>query len=91
MTSRDDKTFINSVTGHLYCFQSGIEDGDLYDGAWCAEYKDQHQWLEVDAIHPTLFTGVILQGRNSIWRSGSVTILNARKHCEINTSICKSY
>ncbi|GLD47664.1 probable carboxypeptidase X1 [Lates japonicus] len=47
--------------------QSGIEDGDLYDGAWCAEYKDQHQWLEVDAIHQTLFTGVILQGRNSIW------------------------
>ncbi|CAJ1074590.1 probable carboxypeptidase X1 [Xyrichtys novacula] len=47
--------------------QSGIEDGDLYDGAWCAEYKDQHQWLEVDAIYQTLFTGVILQGRNSIW------------------------
>uniref|UniRef100_A0A3Q3F7S0 Carboxypeptidase X (M14 family), member 1a n=1 Tax=Labrus bergylta TaxID=56723 RepID=A0A3Q3F7S0_9LABR len=49
------------------CFQSGIEDGDLHDGAWCAEYKDRHQWLEVDAIHLTLFTGVILQGRNSIW------------------------
>lgn len=64
----------------IHCFQSGIEDGDLYDGAWCAKYKDQHQWLEVDAIHPTLFTGVILQGRNSIWRSGSVTTLNARKH-----------
>uniref|UniRef100_G3NN26 Carboxypeptidase X (M14 family), member 1a n=2 Tax=Gasterosteus aculeatus aculeatus TaxID=481459 RepID=G3NN26_GASAC len=47
--------------------QSGIEDGDLYDGAWCAEHKDRHQWLEVDAIHLTLFTGVILQGRNSIW------------------------
>ncbi|XP_074548049.1 putative carboxypeptidase X1 [Halichoeres trimaculatus] len=47
--------------------QSGIEDGDMYDGAWCAEYKDRHQWLEVDAIHLTLFTGVILQGRNSIW------------------------
>ncbi|XP_070835154.1 probable carboxypeptidase X1 [Chaetodon trifascialis] len=47
--------------------QSGIEDGDLYDGAWCAAYKDQHQWLEVDAIHLTRFTGVILQGRNSIW------------------------
>ncbi|XP_034530805.1 probable carboxypeptidase X1 [Notolabrus celidotus] len=47
--------------------QSGIEDGDIYDGAWCAEYKDRHQWLEVDAIHMTLFTGVILQGRNSIW------------------------
>nr|XP_019953405.1 PREDICTED: probable carboxypeptidase X1 isoform X1 [Paralichthys olivaceus] len=47
--------------------QSGIEDGDLYDGAWCAEYKDRHQWLEVDAIHLTLFTGVVLQGRSSIW------------------------
>ncbi|XP_062254101.1 probable carboxypeptidase X1 isoform X1 [Platichthys flesus] len=47
--------------------QSGIEDGDLYDGAWCAQYKDRHQWLEVDAIHLTQFTGVILQGRNSIW------------------------
>ncbi|XP_031733273.1 probable carboxypeptidase X1 [Anarrhichthys ocellatus] len=47
--------------------QSGIEDGDLYDGAWCAKYKDRHQWLEVDAIHLTLFTGVIMQGRNSIW------------------------
>uniref|UniRef100_A0A7N6BCB1 F5/8 type C domain-containing protein n=1 Tax=Anabas testudineus TaxID=64144 RepID=A0A7N6BCB1_ANATE len=47
--------------------QSGIEDGDLYDGAWCADYKDRHQWLEVDALHLTLFTGVILQGRNSIW------------------------
>uniref|UniRef100_A0A7N8X6E2 Carboxypeptidase X (M14 family), member 1a n=1 Tax=Mastacembelus armatus TaxID=205130 RepID=A0A7N8X6E2_9TELE len=47
--------------------QAGIEDGDLYDGAWCADYKDRHQWLEVDALHLTLFTGVILQGRNSIW------------------------
>ncbi|XP_004082859.1 probable carboxypeptidase X1 [Oryzias latipes] len=47
--------------------QSGIQDGDLYDGAWCAQFKDRQQWLEVDAVHPTLFTGVILQGRNSIW------------------------
>ncbi|MBN3299224.1 CPXM1 carboxypeptidase, partial [Amia calva] len=47
--------------------QSGIEDGDLYDGAWCAGHKDTNQWLEVDARRPTLFTGVILQGRNSIW------------------------
>ncbi|XP_061843636.1 probable carboxypeptidase X1 isoform X1 [Nerophis lumbriciformis] len=48
--------------------QSGIEDGDLYDGAWCAEYKDRNQWLEVDALHLTRFTGVILQGRSTIWR-----------------------
>ncbi|XP_053180316.1 probable carboxypeptidase X1 [Scomber japonicus] len=47
--------------------QSGIEDGDIYDGAWCAQYRDKNQWLEVDAQRPTRFTGVILQGRNSIW------------------------
>ncbi|XP_023687191.2 probable carboxypeptidase X1 [Paramormyrops kingsleyae] len=47
--------------------QSGLEDGDEYDGAWCAKYEDKKQWLEVDALRPTLFTGVILQGRNSIW------------------------
>ncbi|XP_061107560.1 probable carboxypeptidase X1 isoform X1 [Conger conger] len=47
--------------------QSGIEDGDIYDGAWCAQYKDQNQWLELDAHRLTLFTGVILQGRSSIW------------------------
>uniref|UniRef100_A0A665WKL9 Probable carboxypeptidase X1 n=1 Tax=Echeneis naucrates TaxID=173247 RepID=A0A665WKL9_ECHNA len=62
--------------------QSGIEDGDMYDGAWCADYKDRHQWLEVDAIHLTLFTGVILQGRNSIWRSGSIRITSEEK-CKI--------
>lgn len=49
--------------------QSGIQDGDNYDGAWCAKYRDKNQWLEVDALRPTRFTGVILQGRNSIWRS----------------------
>uniref|UniRef100_A0A3Q4MU38 Carboxypeptidase X (M14 family), member 1b n=1 Tax=Neolamprologus brichardi TaxID=32507 RepID=A0A3Q4MU38_NEOBR len=49
--------------------QSGIEDGDIYDGAWCAQYRDKKQWLEVDARRLTRFTGVILQGRNSIWRS----------------------
>ncbi|XP_037531562.1 probable carboxypeptidase X1 [Nematolebias whitei] len=47
--------------------QSGIEDGDIYDGAWCARYRDQKQWLEVDAQRLTRFIGVILQGRNSIW------------------------
>lgn len=49
--------------------QSGIVDGDIYDGAWCAQYRDKKQWLEVDARRLTRFTGVILQGRNSIWRS----------------------
>ncbi|KAM9413311.1 putative carboxypeptidase X1 isoform 1-T1 [Salvelinus alpinus] len=47
--------------------QSGIEDGDIYDGAWCAQYEDKKQWLEVDARRPTRFTGVIMQGRSSIW------------------------
>uniref|UniRef100_A0A8D3BL19 F5/8 type C domain-containing protein n=1 Tax=Scophthalmus maximus TaxID=52904 RepID=A0A8D3BL19_SCOMX len=49
--------------------QSGIEDGDIYDGGWCAQHRDKNQWLEVDAQRPTRFTGVILQGRSSIWRS----------------------
>lgn len=68
--------FMDSLWHGFFFFppKSGIEDGDLYDGAWCAEYKDRHQWLEVDALHLTLFTGVILQGRNSIWRSGSIRI-----------------
>uniref|UniRef100_I3IZ97 Carboxypeptidase X, M14 family member 1 n=2 Tax=Oreochromis niloticus TaxID=8128 RepID=I3IZ97_ORENI len=47
--------------------QSGTVDGDIYDGAWCAQYRDKKQWLEVDARRLTRFTGVILQGRNSIW------------------------
>uniref|UniRef100_A0A8D3ECQ2 F5/8 type C domain-containing protein n=1 Tax=Scophthalmus maximus TaxID=52904 RepID=A0A8D3ECQ2_SCOMX len=47
--------------------QSGIEDGDIYDGGWCAQHRDKNQWLEVDAQRPTRFTGVILQGRSSIW------------------------
>ncbi|TSW48779.1 putative carboxypeptidase X1 [Bagarius yarrelli] len=53
--------------------QSGLEDGDEYDGAWCADIKDKEQWLQLDALRPTLFTGVILQGRNSIWSNDSVT------------------
>lgn len=56
-------------SGGLFVLQSGIEDGDIYDGAWCARYRDQKQWLEVDAQRLTRFIGVILQGRNSIWRS----------------------
>uniref|UniRef100_A0A3P9J9Q6 Carboxypeptidase X (M14 family), member 1b n=1 Tax=Oryzias latipes TaxID=8090 RepID=A0A3P9J9Q6_ORYLA len=47
--------------------QSGVEDGDIYDGAWCARHRDKNQWLEVDARRLTRFTGVVLQGRNSIW------------------------
>nr|XP_055034804.1 probable carboxypeptidase X1 [Misgurnus anguillicaudatus] len=47
--------------------QSGVEDGDIYDGAWCALYEDKNQWLQVDAMKLTRFTAVILQGRASIW------------------------
>ncbi|MCI4376514.1 hypothetical protein PGIGA_G00189400 [Pangasianodon gigas] len=53
--------------------QSGLEDGDEYDGAWCAGMEDKEQWLQLDALRPTLFTGVILQGRNSIWSLHWVT------------------
>ncbi|XP_038135413.1 probable carboxypeptidase X1 isoform X1 [Cyprinodon tularosa] len=64
--SSSQRTGLGPHRGRLN-IQSGISDGDQYDGAWCAEFKDKHQWIEVDAIHLTLFTGVILQGRNSIW------------------------
>lgn len=53
----------------MFVLQSGVEDGDIYDGAWCARHRDKNQWLEVDARRLTRFTGVVLQGRNSIWRS----------------------
>lgn len=54
--------------------QSGVEDGDIYDGGWCARYRDNKQWLEVDALRLTGFAGVILQGRSSIWRSASIVL-----------------
>lgn len=47
--------------------QSGLYDGDFYDGGWCAGQEDTEQWLEVDARTLTNFTGVITQGLNSIW------------------------
>lgn len=52
-----------------WLLQSGVEDGDIYDGAWCARHRDKKQWLQIDALRLTRFTGVILQGRSSIWRS----------------------
>lgn len=48
-------------------FQAGINENDFYDGAWCAGRNDLHQWIEVDARRLTKFTGVITQGRNSLW------------------------
>ncbi|XP_054845894.1 probable carboxypeptidase X1 [Eublepharis macularius] len=53
--------------------QSGISDGDFYDGGWCAGHEDKTQWLEIDARRTTLFTGVITQGLNSIWTYDWVT------------------
>ncbi|KAM4704103.1 inactive carboxypeptidase-like protein X2 [Rhinophrynus dorsalis] len=53
--------------------QAGVNENDLYDGAWCAGRNDVHQWLEVDARRLTKFTGVITQGRNSLWLSDWVT------------------
>ncbi|KAM9378008.1 putative carboxypeptidase X1 [Phaethornis superciliosus] len=53
--------------------QSGLYDGDLYDGGWCAGQEDTEQWLEVDAGGITNFTGVVTQGLNSIWTYNWVT------------------
>uniref|UniRef100_A0A7N6AGQ3 F5/8 type C domain-containing protein n=1 Tax=Anabas testudineus TaxID=64144 RepID=A0A7N6AGQ3_ANATE len=47
--------------------QAGLYDDDLYDGAWCAGRDDPLQWFEVDARRLTKFTGVITQGRSSLW------------------------
>lgn len=53
--------------------QAGIYEDDFYDGAWCAGRNDNSQWFEVDARRLTKFTGVITQGRNSLWSSDWVT------------------
>ncbi|XP_064007321.1 probable carboxypeptidase X1 [Pogoniulus pusillus] len=53
--------------------QSGLYDGDFYDGGWCAGQEDTEQWLEVDARRLTNFTGIITQGLNSIWTYDWVT------------------
>ncbi|KAK7904549.1 hypothetical protein WMY93_017156 [Mugilogobius chulae] len=44
------RTGLGAHRGRLN-IQSGIEDGDIYDGAWCARHEDKNQWLEVDARH----------------------------------------
>uniref|UniRef100_A0A8C3UV97 Carboxypeptidase X, M14 family member 1 n=1 Tax=Catharus ustulatus TaxID=91951 RepID=A0A8C3UV97_CATUS len=53
--------------------QSGLYDGDFYDGGWCAGREDTEQWLQVDARRLTRFTGVVTQGLNSIWTYDWVT------------------
>ena len=47
--------------------QAGLYEDDLYDGGWCAGREDPGQWLEVDARRLTKFTGVVTQGRSSLW------------------------
>ncbi|CAL8304319.1 unnamed protein product [Lota lota] len=53
--------------------QAGLYEDDLYDGGWCAGREDPLQWLEVDARRLTKFTGVVTQGRSSLWSSDWVT------------------
>uniref|UniRef100_A0A8C5NHJ2 Inactive carboxypeptidase-like protein X2 n=1 Tax=Gouania willdenowi TaxID=441366 RepID=A0A8C5NHJ2_GOUWI len=53
--------------------QAGLYEDDLHDGAWCAGIDDPLQWFEVDARRLTKFTGVVTQGRNSLWSSDWVT------------------
>ncbi|KAG7260153.1 hypothetical protein CRUP_038892 [Coryphaenoides rupestris] len=53
--------------------RAGLYEDDLYDGGWCAGREDPTQWLEVDARRLTKFTGVVTQGRSSLWSSDWVT------------------
>ncbi|XP_061087264.1 inactive carboxypeptidase-like protein X2 [Conger conger] len=53
--------------------QAGLYEDEFYDGAWCAGRTDPLQWFEVDARRLTKFTGVITQGRSSLWSSDWVT------------------
>jgi len=55
------------LPGAVSGLQAGLYEDDLYDGAWCAGRDDPLQWFEVDARRLTKFTGVITQGRSSLW------------------------
>ncbi|XP_053560351.1 probable carboxypeptidase X1 [Bombina bombina] len=71
--------------------QSGIYDDDFYDGAWCAEEKNKKQWFEVDARRLTRFTGVITQGKNSIWTDDWVTSYKVQVSNDTHTWVtCKN-
>ncbi|XP_075004397.1 putative carboxypeptidase X1 [Calonectris borealis] len=70
--SSDKRYGLGAHRGRLN-IQSGLYDGDFYDGGWCAGQEDTEQWLEVDARGLTNFTGVITQGLNSIWTYDWVT------------------
>ncbi|XP_025926409.1 probable carboxypeptidase X1, partial [Apteryx rowi] len=71
-SSSDKRYGLGAHRGRLN-IQSGLYDGDFYDGGWCAGHEDKEQWLEIDARRLTNFTGVITQGLNSIWTYDWVT------------------
>ncbi|KAM6268081.1 putative carboxypeptidase X1 [Spheniscus humboldti] len=70
--SSDKRYGLGAHRGRLN-IQSGLYDGDFYDGGWCAGQENTEQWLEVDARGLTNFTGIITQGLNSIWTYDWVT------------------
>ncbi|XP_073418927.1 probable carboxypeptidase X1 isoform X1 [Dendrobates tinctorius] len=71
--------------------QSGIYDDDFFDGAWCAGEENQNQWLEVDARRLTRFSGVITQGKNSIWTDDWVTSYKVQVSNDTHTwKTCKN-
>ncbi|OCT96555.1 hypothetical protein XELAEV_18008761mg [Xenopus laevis] len=71
--------------------QSGIYDDDIFDGGWCADEKNTQQWFEVDARRLTRFTGVITQGKNSIWTDDWVTSYKVQVSNDTHTwKTCKN-
>ncbi|XP_077163083.1 adipocyte enhancer-binding protein 1 isoform X1 [Paroedura picta] len=53
--------------------QAGSNEDDYFDGAWCAEDDSRVQWLQVDTRRTTKFTGLIIQGRDSVIHDDFVT------------------
>ncbi|XP_029139717.1 adipocyte enhancer-binding protein 1 [Protobothrops mucrosquamatus] len=53
--------------------QAGSNENDYFDGAWCAEDESSIQWIQVDTRRITKFTGVIIQGRDSLLQEDFVT------------------
>ncbi|KAI2658195.1 Inactive carboxypeptidase-like protein X2 [Labeo rohita] len=51
----------------------GLNEDDMFDGGWCAGRNDPLQWFEVDARRLMKFTGVVTQGRSSLWSSDWVS------------------
>lgn len=50
----------------IFPLQAGSNENDYFDGAWCAEDDSSIQWIQVDTRRITKFTGVIIQGRDSL-------------------------